>query len=106
MEANTAGEQHPLCPKQVSRTTQNDAVCNSLPEGKQPLMECLHGCDRERRCHCLMVVCCCNWCSHARKDQARPAYAAMGELFSQVSINGYVRGLMDYACSPACLVSR
>ena len=39
---------------------------------------------RERRCHCLMVVCCCNWFSGHRKDQARPAYAAMGELFSQV----------------------
>ena len=31
-----------------------------------------------------MVVCCCNWFSGHRKDQARPAYAAMGELFSQV----------------------
>ncbi|CAK0786854.1 hypothetical protein CVIRNUC_010068 [Coccomyxa viridis] len=38
----------------------------------------------ERRCHCLMVVCCCNWFSGHRKDQARPAYAAMGELFSQL----------------------
>ena len=84
------------------------SLCASLPvkESEQPLMDDLPGCDRERRCHCLMVVCCCNWCSHNRKDQARPAYAAMGELFSQVSIKGFSHCFAEPACRPACLVSK
>ena len=43
---------------------------------------------RERRCHCLMIVCCCNCYSGRKRDQHRPAYAAMGELFSQVRLQG------------------
>lgn len=40
---------------------------------------------RERRCHCLMVVCCCHCCRRTDKDNGEaPPYARMGELFSQV----------------------
>ena len=55
---------------------------------------------RERRCHCLMIVCCCNCFSERKKDQHRPAYAAMGELFSQVCL----RRRNTSACIDTCML--
>ena len=43
------------------------------------------GARRERRCRCIMMLCCCTcWKSPDREADDRPPYARIGELFSQV----------------------
>ncbi len=54
------------------------------------------GC-RERRCQCLMALCCCRWWkSPDREADDRPPYARIGELFSQAK-----RSLLSVLTRPA-----